>query len=98
LHFDEYVGLAVDLVRAVHDRGPGFLVVFVEVVVAPGTRLDEDLEAIFDEPAHGLGHEPDPALALGYLPNDPYFHAPDYSVGDGAMLTCADRYRQNPVL
>ena len=87
LHLDQYVGLGVDILRSVHDRGPGLLVVFVQVVVAAGARLDDDLEAVFDKPADGLGHEPDPALALGYLPHDPYLHAPDYSVGSDAMLT-----------
>ena len=98
LHFDHDVGLAVHVLRAVGDAGPGLLVVLVQVVVAAGARLDDDLEAVFDKPADGLGHEPDPALALGYLPHDPYLHAPDYSVGSEDNAYGANRYRQNPVL
>src|SRR5215213_9393076 len=92
------VGLAVHLVRAVGDARSRLLVRIVEVVVASGARLDDDLETILDEPAYGLGHEPDPALALGHLPRYPYFHAPDYSVGSGCPLPKPDRYQQSPVL
>jgi hypothetical protein len=60
---------------------------FASFSTSSGTRLDDDLEAILDEPAHGLGHEPNPTLALGHLPHDSYLHAPDYSVGSDVMLT-----------
>jgi hypothetical protein len=98
LYLDYYVGFAVDAIWAVYDLCPRFLVARVEVVVAPRARLHEDLETILDEPAYGLGHEPDPALALGHLPRNPYFHAPDYSVGAGSALPRASRYQQNSVL
>src|SRR5919199_3592930 len=82
-HLDYDVGLAVD---ALYDRRPGLLVVRIQVVVAARARLDDNLETILDEPAYGLRHEPDAALALGYLPWYPYFHAPDYSVGTRRAL------------
>ncbi len=71
---DYEVGLAVDLPGVADDRGPGLLVVPVEVVVAPGPRLNDDLEPFLDEPADGLGHQPDPAFSLGDLLWNPYPH------------------------
>src|SRR3712207_1464756 len=84
---DDEVGLAVDLGGPSDDLGPGLLVVFVQVVVAACSGLDEGLEPLFDELADGLGYEPHPLLALSYLLWNPYLHAGDYRRARGFALS-----------
>ena len=72
---DYEVSLAVDGLGALDDLRPSLLVVLVEVVVAAGAGLDDDLETVLDEPADGLGHQPDPPLPLVTSLRYPYLHA-----------------------
>ena len=95
---DDEVSLSVYLAGVLDHRGSGLLVVLVEVVVTARPGLDEDLEPFLDEPANGLGYEPDPLLAFSYLPRNPYLHAGDYRRECSFALTGGDRYQQDPIL
>jgi hypothetical protein len=75
LHLADGIGLAADRGRAADDPGACGLVLAVEErSLGARARLDDDLDARAGEPLDTLGHERNPALAGGRLPQDPDLH------------------------